>query len=58
MREAKLRMQNDYHTRLIVLCVYLEKYMPQRVRNPGYPDLRALLRAGYVTRLKVTFELS
>ena len=31
-----------------------EKYMPLRVRNPGYPDLRALLCAGYMTHLKLT----
>ena len=43
-----------YHTRLVVLCIYPEKYMPLRVRNPGYPDLRALLHAGYMTRLKLT----
>ena len=45
-----------YHTCLIVLCVYSEKYTPLRVRNPGYPDLHALLRADYVTRLKLTCE--
>ena len=28
--------------------------MPLRVQNPGYPDLRTLLCAGYVTRLKLT----
>ena len=40
---------------LIVLCVYPEKYTPLRVRHLGYPDLRALLCAGYVTRIKQTF---
>ena len=28
--------------------------MPLQVRNPGYPDLRALLRASYVAHLKLT----
>ena len=39
-----------YLTRLIVLCVYPEKYLG--VRNP---DLRALLRAGYVMHIKLAF---
>ena len=43
-----------YHARLIVQCIYPEKYMPLRVLNPGYPALCALLHAGYVTRLKLT----
>jgi len=37
-----------YHMHLIVLCVFPEKYMPQRVRNLGCPDLRALLHAGWL----------
>ena len=59
--EAKLgaklieRSLLTYFTRLIVLCVYPEKYTPLRVQHPGYPDLRALLRAGYVTRIKLAF---
>ena len=43
--------------RLIVLCVYPEKYMTLRVQNPGYPDLRTLLRTGYLAQLNVTFKL-
>ena len=61
--EAKLLHANQkersfltYLTHDSVLCVYPEKYMPLRVRHPGYPDLRALLRAGYVTRIKLTCE--
>ena len=42
--------------RLIVPCVYPEKYTPLQVRHPGYPDLCALLRAGYVTLIKLTCE--
>ena len=42
-------------TRLIVLCVYPEKYTPLRVRHPDFPDLRALLRAGCVMRIKLAF---
>ena len=37
-------------THFNVLCVYPEKYTPLRVRHPG---LSALLRAGYVTRIKL-----
>ena len=44
-----------YLTHLIVLCVYPEKYMPLRVQHPGYADLCALLRAGYVTHIKLAF---
>ena len=59
--EAKLLHAKQfltYHTRIIVLSIYPEKYMPLRVWNPGYPDLRKLLCAGYVTRLKLTlFDL-
>ena len=44
-----------YLTRLIVLCVYPEKYTFLRVRHPGYPDLRTLLDAGYVTCIKLAF---
>ena len=58
--ETKLLLANQkersfltYLTHDIALCVYPEKYTPLRVRNPGYPDLRALLRAGYVTRIKL-----
>ena len=40
----------------IILCVYPEKYTPLRVRYQGYLDLRALLRAGYVTCIKLTCE--
>ena len=60
--EAKLLYANQKErsfltnlTHLIVLCVYPEKYTPLRVRHLGYPDLRALLRAGYVTRIKLAF---
>ena len=60
--EAKLLYANQKErsfltnlTHLIVLCVYLEKYTPLQVRHPGYPDLRALLRTGYVTRIKLAF---
>ena len=45
-----------YITHLSVLCVYPEKYTLLRVRHPGYLDLRTLLRAGYVTRMKLTCE--
>ena len=45
-----------YLMRLIVLCVYPEKYTPLRVQHPGYPDLCALLHAGYVTRIKPAFQ--
>ena len=55
--EAKLlhaeRSFLTYLTHFIVLCVYPEKYTPQRV---WHPDLRALLRAGYVTRIKLTCQ--
>ena len=44
-----------YLTCLIVLCGYPEKYTPLQVRHPGYPDLRVLLHAGYVTRIKLAF---
>ena len=44
-----------YLTGLIVFCVYPEKYMHLRIRHPGYPDLRALLWAGYVTHIKLAF---
>ena len=61
--EAKLLHANQkersfltYLMHLIVLCVYPEKYMPLRVRHPGYLDLRALLCAGYVTHIKLTCE--
>ena len=51
--EAKLlhanQKERSYLTHDIALCVYPEKYMPLRVRNPGYPDICALLCAGYVT---------
>ena len=60
--EAKLLYANQKErsflanlTHLIVLCVYLEKYTPLRVRHLGYPYLLALLRAGYVTRIKLAF---
>ena len=60
--EAKLAgqsccMQSEkiVFTRLIVLCVYPEKYTPLRVRHPDFPDLRALLRAGCVMRIKLAF---
>ena len=53
--EAK-RSFLTYLMRLIVLCVYPEKYTPLRVRHPGYADLRALLHAGYVTRIKLAFN--
>ena len=56
--EAKLLHLNQkersfltYLTHDIVLCVYPEKYTPLRVWHLGYPDLRALLRTGYVTRI-------
>ena len=61
--EAKLLHANQkersfltYLTHLIVLCVYPEKYTPLRVRHPGYLDLRALLRTGYMMRIKLTCE--
>ena len=44
-----------YLTRLIVQCVYPEKYTPLRVRHPVYPDLRTLLHADYVTCIKLAF---
>ena len=53
---AKLKAKRSlltYLTRVIVLCIYPEKYTPLRVRHLGYPDLRALLRAGYVTHIKL-----
>ena len=55
---AKQKEQSflTYLTHLIVLCVYLEKYTPLRVRHPGYPDLHALLRAGYILRIKLTCQ--
>ena len=55
--EVKLLHANRFftkHTCLIVLCVYPEKYMSPRVRNP---ELRVLLRTGYITRLKLTFNI-
>ena len=45
-----------YLTRPIVLCDYPEKYTPLRVQHPGYPDLRAILRTGYVTHIKLAFQ--
>ena len=39
---------------LIVLCVYPEKYTPLRIQQPGYLNLRPLLHAGYMTRIKLT----
>ena len=61
--EAKLlhAKQNErsfltYLTHFIVLCVYPEKYTPCESGTRDYPDLRALLRAGYVTRIKLTCE--
>ena len=59
-REAKLLHAKrflTYHTCLIVLCIYPEKYMPLRVRNHGYPDLCALLRPGYMTCLELSLLL-
>ena len=60
--EAKLLYANQKErsfltnlTHLVVLCVCPEKYTPLRVRHLGYPDLRTLLRAGYVTRIKLAF---
>ena len=44
-----------YLTHLIVLCAYPEKYTPLQVWHLGYPDLRALLRVGYVTHIKLAF---
>ena len=44
-----------YLTHLFVVCVYSEKYTPLRVQHLGYPDLCALLRTGYVTRIKLAF---
>ena len=44
-----------YLTRLIILCVYTEKYTPLRVQHPGYPDLCTLLHDGYMTRVKRAF---
>ena len=61
--EAKLLHANQkersfltYLMHDIVLCVYPEKYTPLRVQHPGYPDLCALLRTGYVMRIKLTCE--
>ena len=51
------RSSSTYLTCLIVLCVYPEKYTALRVRHPGYPDLCALLHAGYVTRIKLAFSI-
>ena len=52
---AKQKEQSflTYLTHFIVLCVYPEKYTPLRV---WHPDLRALLRAGYVTCIKLTCQ--
>ena len=50
--KQKERSLLTYLTHLIVLCVYPEKY----TWHPGYPDLRALLRASYVTRIKLTCQ--
>ena len=47
----KERSLLTYLTHDIVLCVYPEKCMLLRGRHPGYPDLRVLLRAGYMTRI-------
>ena len=41
-----------YLMHLIVLCVYPEKFMPMRVRHPGYPDL-CWLRDTYKTSFLV-----
>ena len=51
--KQKERSFLTYLTNFIVLCVYAEKYMPLLV---WHPDLRALLRAGYVTRIKLTCQ--
>ena len=51
--KQKERSFLTYLTHFIVLCVYPEKYTPLRV---WYPDLCALLRAGYVIRIKLTCQ--
>ena len=53
--ESKAKTTFNLPYAYFVLCVYPEKYMPLRVQSPGYPDLHALVRAGYVTRFKLTF---
>ena len=57
-KAAACKVKRSFYTnltRIIVLCVYPEKYTPLRVRHPGYLDLCALLRAGYMTRIKLAF---
>ena len=55
--KQKERSFLTYLTHFIVLCVYPEEYTrPCESGTRDYPGLRALLRAGYVTRIKLTCE--
>ena len=54
--KQKKRLFLTYLMHLIVLCVYPEKYTPLQIQHLGYLDLRPLLRAGYVTRKKLTCQ--
>ena len=54
--KQKERSFLTYLTHFIVLCVILKSTRPCESGTRDYPDLRALLRAGYVTRIKLTCE--
>ena len=54
--KQKERSFLTYLTHLIVQCVYPEKYTPLQIQHPGYPDLCTLLRAGYMTHIKLTCQ--
>ena len=54
--KQKERSFLTYLMHFIVLCVILKSILPCESGTRDYPDLRAPLRAGYVTRIKLTCQ--